>query len=52
MTRDLWLLIVLLITAVWLGAHDHRLGDNEPIIFNAQDALGEGDKSITESLGL
>jgi len=29
MTHDLWRLLILLVIAVWLAAHDHRLRDSE-----------------------
>jgi hypothetical protein len=35
MTNDLWRVLILLVMAVWLAAHDHRLRDNEPAISEA-----------------
>lgn len=43
MTRDLGLLIVLLVLAVWLAAHDHRLTDGDPIVWDARVASSETD---------
>jgi len=41
MTQDLWRLLILLALAVWLAAHDHRLRDNETVIWDASTEPGD-----------
>ena len=41
MTHDLWRLLILLVVAVWLAAHDHRLRDNETIVRDASTKVDE-----------
>jgi len=37
MNNDLWRLLILLALALWLAAHDHRLRDNDTILWDASN---------------
>jgi len=41
MTHDLWLVLILLVVAVSLAAHNHRLADSELPISDARYHAGE-----------
>jgi hypothetical protein len=42
-TSDLWLLLLLLLLAVWLAAHNHELRDSDPIIWDVPATSGDSD---------